>query len=107
MKIKRFDNAAGDLQRFLAAGQIDMEQFEASVQEIAQEVKSQGNQGIFACTARFDGALINEDNFLVSEQEIEEAWELVDDDYIISLRKAIDNIKLFPSQAVEEFLDGT
>lgn len=95
MKIKRYDNAAGDLQDFLSAGEIDMGKFEASVQAIALEVKNQGNQGIFACTARFDGTLINEDNFLVTEQEIEEARAWVDDDYIISLRKAIGNIKGF------------
>ncbi len=95
MNIKRFDNAAGDLQVFLSAGEIDMSKFEASVQAIAHEVKIQGNQGIFACTARYDGALINEDNFLVSEQEIEAARAEVDDDYIISLRKAIGNIKAF------------
>jgi len=95
MKIKRFDNSAGDLQGFLSAGEIDMGKFEASVETIAQEVKRQGNQGIFACTARFDGALINEDNFLVNEQEIQEARALVDDGYIISLRKAIENIKTF------------
>ncbi len=95
MNIKRFDNAAGDLQVFLSAGEIDMSKFEASVQAIAHEVKIQGNQGIFACTARYDGALINEDNFLVSEQEIEAARAEVDDDYIISLRKAIENIKAF------------
>jgi histidinol dehydrogenase len=95
MKIKRFDSAAGDLQGFLSAGQIDMGKFAASVEAIAQEVRSQGNQGIFACTARYDGALINEDNFLVNQQEIEEAWAEVDDDYIMSLRKAIENIKTF------------
>jgi len=95
MKIKRFDNAAGDLQVFLSTGEIDMSKFEASVQAIALEVKSQGNQGIFACTATYDGALINEDNFLVSEQEIEEARAEVDGNYIISLRKAIENIKAF------------
>ena len=80
---------------FLSAGEIDMSKFEASVQAIAHEVKSQGNQGIFACTARYDGAPINEDNFLVSEQEIEEARAEVDGDYIISLRKAIENIMAF------------
>jgi len=95
MRIKRFDNSTGDLQGFLSAGEIDMAKFEAGVLAIAEEVKSRGNQGIFACTERYDGALINEDNFLVTEQEIEEARAAVDDDYIVSLRKAIENIKAF------------
>ena len=95
MKIKKINTVAGDLQAFLAAGQVDLGQYEAGVLEIAREVKNQGNQGIFKFTEKYDGAIINEDNFLVSEKEIEEAWELVDDDYVLALRKAIDNIKYF------------
>lgn len=98
MKIKKINTVAGDLQAFLAAGQVDMGQYEAGVLEIAREVKNQGNQGIFNFTKKYDGAIINEDNFLVSEKEIEEAWELVDDDYVLALRKAIDNIKSFHSK---------
>jgi len=101
MKIKMINTADGDLQEFLAAGKIDMSQYEASVIEIANEVKSKGNQGIFNCTEKFDGAKINDENFLVSEKEIEEAWDLVDDDYVFSLRKAIDNIKLFHSKQLK------
>jgi histidinol dehydrogenase len=95
MKIKKIDTTTGDLQTFLAAGQVDMGQYEAGVLEIAQEVKIKGNQGIFNCTEKYDGAKINEDNFLVSEKEIKEAWELVDTKFISSLRKAIDNIRSF------------
>ncbi|MDD4172306.1 MAG: histidinol dehydrogenase [Syntrophomonas sp.] len=95
MKIRRFDTAGGNLEEFLTAGQLDMGQYEAGVAAIANEVKKQGNQGIFACTERYDGAQIDENNFLVSEQEIEEAWEQVDDHYVFALRKAIDNITLF------------
>jgi histidinol dehydrogenase len=95
MQIKRFKTGSGDLQEFLATGQVNLEQYQASVLEIAQLVKSQGDQGIFACTQKFDGARIDTDNFRVTDQEMEEAWKMVDDDYIIALRKAIDNIELF------------
>lgn len=95
MQIKRFRTGSGDLQEFLAAGQVNLEQFQATVQGIADLVKSQGDQGIFACTQKFDRAQLRVDNFRVTEQEIEAAWELVDDDYISALRKAIDNIKIF------------
>lgn len=95
MRIKRIDTATGNLEEFLAAGSVDMDLYQAGVAAIADEVKKRGNQGIFACTARYDGALIDESNFLVSDAEIEEAWGKVDDDYVIALRKAIDNITLF------------
>ncbi len=95
MKIKRINTAVGDLQTFLVAGQVDMGQYEAGVLEIAREVKSLGNQGIFKITQKYDGAIINNDNFLVSDWEIKEAWDMVDDDYVLALRKAIANIKSF------------
>ena len=95
MRIKRLDTAQGGLEEFLAAGAIDMEGYAAGVKEIAAEVRTRGNQGIFACTAHYDGAAIDESNFMVSEAELEEAWSQVDDDYVSALRKAIDNISLF------------
>jgi len=94
MKIRRL-NSKQDLGAFLGAHQQDMKQFEQSVKTIADEVKARGNQAIFEFTERFDGARITEDNFLVTESEIEEAYELVDDDYVFALRKAIDNIDFF------------
>lgn len=94
MKIRRLSSKEG-IGSFIGAHEMDMKQFEQSVQTIAAEVKARGNQAIFEFTERFDGAKINEENFLVTESEIEEAYELVDDDYVFSLRKAIDNIDFF------------
>lgn len=94
MKIRRL-SPQDDLTAFLAGHQTDMKKYEQSVQEIAAAVKTQGNQAVFEFTLRFDGATINADNFMASEQEIEEAYDLVDDDYIFALRKAIDNIDFF------------
>lgn len=94
MKIRRI-NKEDDIYTFLSTHQTDMKQFEQSVQAIGSEVKARGNQAVFEFTGRFDGAVINENNFLVSESEIEEAYELVDEDYILALRKAINNIDYF------------
>lgn len=95
MQIKRFNTLTGNLKEFMAAETLDLSVYQASVEEIADLIRSQGDQGIFACTRRFDGASIEAGNFKVSEQEIEEAWGRVDDDFVIALRKAIDNITLF------------
>jgi histidinol dehydrogenase len=95
MRIRRIDTSAGGLDLFLEENQIDTRSFEASVVEIGQAVKKRGNQALFELTEKFDGVLLNEDNFLVSEKEIEEAYDIVDDDYIFSIRRAIDNIASF------------
>lgn len=95
MNIKRFDGASEDFKRFLAASNASMKQYEDSVGEISRQVQEKGNQAIFAFTLKFDGAKIDESNFLVSEDEIEAAYDAVDDDYIFALDQAIDNIATF------------
>jgi histidinol dehydrogenase len=94
MKIRRLKSKE-EILAYLGSHQEDMQQYEQRVQEIAQAVKARGDEAIFEFNRRFDGAEINHDNFLVSDEEIDEAYELVDDDYVFSLRKAIDNIDFF------------
>lgn len=94
MKIRRLQTKE-EILAYLGSHQEDMQQYEQRVQEIAQAVKARGDEAIFEFNRRFDGAEINHDNFLVREEEIDEAYELVDDDYVFSLRKAIDNIDYF------------
>lgn len=94
MKIRRLKSKE-EILAYLGSHKEDMQQYEQRVQEIAQAVKARGDEAIFEFNRRFDGAEINHDNFLVSEEEIDEAYEVVDDDYVFSLRKAIDNIDFF------------
>ena len=94
MKIRRLKSKE-EVLAYLGSHKEDMQQYEQRVMEIAQAVKARGDEAIFEFNRRFDGAEINIDNFLVSDEEIDEAYELVDDDYIFSLRKAIDNIDFF------------
>lgn len=95
MKLRRIKASSPELMTFLQANYEDMKQYEGRVQEIAQRVRERGNQAIFEYNQKFDGAMINEDNFRVSEEEFEAAYDLVDDEYIFALRAAIDNIEVF------------
>jgi histidinol dehydrogenase len=95
MKLRRIKASSSELSSFLEANYEDMKQYEGQVQEIAQRVREKGNQAIFEYNQKFDGALINEDNFMVNEAEFEAAYDLVDDEFIFALRAAIDNIEVF------------
>nr|WP_054692378.1 histidinol dehydrogenase [Syntrophomonas palmitatica] len=79
----------------MASTYADIKEYEQRVQDIAEEVKKNGDQAVFAFTRRFDGAEITPDNFRVSDAEIEAAYESVDDDYIFAIQAAIDNIASF------------
>lgn len=95
MIIKRFQAFSQELTEFVQSNYDDMKNFKQQVTVIAEQVRTQGNQALFDLTNRYDGANITAENFLVSDEEIEEAFERVDIDYIFALRQAIDNIALF------------
>lgn len=69
------------------------DEYQQSVDEIVENVKKNGDQAVFDYTERFDGAKMNKDNILVTEEEIQEAYEQVDDALIEVIRKAIRNIR--------------
>lgn len=69
------------------------DEYQQSVDEIVENVKKNGDQAVFDYTERFDGAKINKETILVTEEEIQEAYEQVDDALIEVIRKAIRNIR--------------
>ncbi len=101
MKLRRIKASSPELGSFLQSNYDDMKKYEDSVKEISREVKQRGNQAIFDFNLKFDGAAINEDNFMVSEAEFEAAYDAVDDEYIFALRAAIDNIAAFHSRQLK------
>lgn len=68
-------------------------QFESVVNEILENVKKNKDAAIFDYTKRFDGADINADNIVVTKEEIEEAYTLVDEKLVEVIRKALVNIR--------------
>lgn len=67
--------------------------FEASVAAILADVKEKGDEAIFDYTKRFDGADISADNIIVTKEEIDEAYSLVDEQLVKVIRKALVNIR--------------
>ncbi|MGN0363211.1 MAG: histidinol dehydrogenase [Bilifractor sp.] len=68
---------------------------EATVRSIIDAVKTRGDEAVFEYTKKFDKADINRDNFLVTEAEIREAYQEVDDALLQVVRKALVNIRSF------------
>ena len=67
--------------------------FEASVQKILNAVKEKGDEAVFEYTEKFDGVRLDAEHLLVTEEEIAEAYEQVDDELIAIIRKALVNIR--------------
>lgn len=68
-------------------------EYEERVAEILKNVKIGKDKAVFEYTKRFDRADIGVENIMVTEEEIQEAYELVDDSLVEIIRKALKNIK--------------
>lgn len=68
-------------------------EFEGRVNAIIEEVRAKKDEALFAYTEKFDGVKLDASNVLVTEEEIEEAYSLVDEKLLEVIRKALVNIR--------------
>mgnify|MGYP000870286478 CR=1 FL=1 len=68
------------------------------VDDIIKKVKEEGDTALFSFTKQFDNADINKDNILVTADEIEEAYEQIDDEVLAVIRKSCINIEKYHSK---------
>lgn len=70
-------------------------EFEGRVNAIIEKVRSDRDEAVFSYTKQFDGADINASNVLVTEEEMKEAYEQVDQTLLEVIRKALVNIRKY------------
>lgn len=97
MRIQRLDENTKKnlLEDLLKRSPNQYPEYEEKVAAILQEVKAKKDKAIFEFTKRFDGANISADNIVVSKEEIEEAYQLVDPALVEIIRKAKENIRVY------------
>ena len=76
-------------------------EFEGRVNDIIENVRKNKDEAIFSYTKQFDGADIDASNILVTEEEIEEAYKLVDEKLLAVIRKALVNIKKYHEKQLQ------
>ena len=76
-------------------------EFEGRVNDIIANVREKRDEAIFDYTKKFDGADINASNILVTKEEIEEAYSLVDEKLLAVIRKALVNIRKYHEKQVQ------
>lgn len=70
-------------------------EFEGRVNEIIENVRKNRDEAVFAYTKKFDGVDICADNVMVTQEEIEEAYRLVDEKLLHVIRRALVNIRRY------------
>ncbi|MBR1743948.1 MAG: histidinol dehydrogenase [Lachnospiraceae bacterium] len=74
--------------------------YEDTVNEIIENVKEKKDQALFEYTERFDGVHITKESFLVTKEEIEEAYQEVDAHLVEIIRRALKNIRDYHEKQV-------
>ena len=69
--------------------------YESSVNEIIASVRERRDAAVFAYTEKFDGAVLSPENIEVTEEEIREAYTLVQPELLEVIRKAKENIRVY------------
>ena len=97
MRIEKLDQNAKNslLESLLKRSPNSYEKYEESVREILAAVKERKDAALFEYTEKFDGAKISAQNIQVTEEEIREAYEQVDDSLVEIIRKALKNIESY------------
>lgn len=67
-------------------------QYESAVAGIIETVKKQGDKALFSYARQFDKAELNNSNFKVTSQEIEEAYKKVDSSLVEVMQRAMKQI---------------
>ena len=70
-------------------------QYEAVVADIIDNVRERGDEAVFAYTKQFDKLDIHKDTVCVTKDEIEDAFQAMDADFIRVMEKAAGNITAF------------
>lgn len=68
-------------------------QYQDTVQEIVDRVKTKGDQALFELTRKFDWEGIDASNVKVTEAEVQEAYDTIDPQLIETIRKSLKNIR--------------
>ena len=94
MEIIRYKKGM-DVDALLNRGTVDRADVEKTVADIIENVRKNGDSALKEYALKFDGCKI--DNLVVTEEEINAAYNNTDSDFIRVLEKAAENIRFFHS----------
>ena len=95
MRITKLTNETKNniLENMLKRSPNNYGQYQEIVDGVLADVKENGDEAVFKYTKKFDKADINASNILVTEEEVKEAYDLVEPSLVEVIRKAITNIR--------------
>ena len=90
-KIERFRSAMARAARLADVGSEESQQ----VVDIVRNVMDRGDKAVAEYTAKFDGVKLRPEQFRVSQDELDRANQEIDQDILLCLREAIENVRAY------------
>lgn len=83
------------LENLLKRSTTDYGEYEKTVDSIIQNVKQNKEEAIFDYNLKFDKCTITKENFQVTQEEIEDAYKVLDKQFIEVMRRSAANIRTY------------
>ncbi|MBO4618097.1 MAG: histidinol dehydrogenase [Lachnospiraceae bacterium] len=96
------DNKKDLLNKLLKRSTTSYPEYEKTVADIIENIKAGGDKALFEYTLKFDKFELTKSNIKVTQEEIKEAYSLLDKDYVEVIRKAKANIEDFHKKQVRQ-----
>lgn len=95
------DSQKNILESLLKRSPNNYTEYESTVNEIINNVKENRDKAVFEYTKKFDKADVDASNIRVTEKEIKEAYELVDEELLAVIKKALVNIRKYHEKQLQ------
>lgn len=95
------DSKQNILENLLKRSPNNYTEYESSVNEIINNVRENRDKAIFDYTKKFDKADIDASNIRVTKEEIQEAYDRVDEKLLAVIRKSLVNIKKYHEKQLQ------
>ena len=95
------DSQKNILESLLKRSPNNYTEYESTVNDIINNVKENRDKAVFEYTKKFDKADVDASNIRVTEEEIKEAYELVDEKLLAVIKKALVNIRKYHEKQLQ------
>ena len=76
-------------------------EYENTVNEIINDIRNNGDKALFEYTAKFDKCTLDASCIKITDDEIKEAYDALDPEFIEVMKKSAENIRVFHEKKKE------
>jgi histidinol dehydrogenase len=96
------DSRRDALEALLGRSPSGYSEYEQTVREIIDDVRARGDLAVFDLEKKFDGCVLTSETIRITPEEIQDAYNELDPEFVEVIRKAADNIRAYHEKQVTQ-----